>query len=288
MHERFKNSERHSMNKKKFHPSPVLFVLSFLATVLLSSPASIRGQVAGDRLELEEILTHYNEAKSLPKYETATLELAQYLTRLNPSDAFEKVVNIKERDASIAAYWLLTLEEIQDNRRSNRTKSKSFDYAKCFGRFYGFVSFAVGSQPDGAWQYTLEHGELPENFEEGPYSGTLVRSEKTHQELRGLNFEVSDSGASSCLEISLLNGEQERKWTLEVPPFYKPLAPVSAECYHTRWFEITSTKSPSEACFWGASDMNINYFVVFSIESGELIDQVYIRHPDRVFLRKLK
>ncbi|MFM7563551.1 MAG: hypothetical protein ACKO81_11010 [Planctomycetota bacterium] len=277
------------MNKKRFHPSSVLFALSFLATVLLSSPASVRGQVAGDRLELEEILTHYNEAKSLPKYEAANLELAQYLTRLNPIDAFEKVVNIKERDVSIAAYWLLTLEEIQDNRRSNRTKSKSFDYAKCFGRFYGFVSFAVGSQPDGAWQSALEHGELPENFEEGPYSGTLVRSEKTHQELRGLNFEVSDSGASSCLEISLLNDEKERKWTLEVPPFYKPPAPVvGAECYHTRWFEITSTKSPSEACFWGASDTNINYFVVFSIESGELIDQVYIRHPDRVFLRKLK
>jgi hypothetical protein len=277
------------MNKTKFDLTPVFVVLPLITMALLSNPASIRGQVAGDQLELDKILTQYNEAKSLAEYEAASLKLTQYFTRLGPSDAIEEIVKIKERDASIAAYWLVTLDEIQNNRRSKGTKSTNFEYAKCFGKFYGFVSSAVGCQPDRAWQYAMEYGELPEDFEDGPYSGTMVRSETINQDLAGLNFEVSVTESSSCLEISLLDDGQKRKWTLEVPPLYKPPAPiVGIENFHTSWFEITSTKSPSEACFWGVSDMNINYFVVFSIETGELIDQVYIRHPDRVFLRKAK
>jgi hypothetical protein len=249
-----------------------------------------RKEIISDAQDSESnvIAEEYSRARTCGECLTVIERINKYSDSSNPPIVFEELVNSKPLGVATAAYWALVLNQIEELCRVKKTKDVNFEYAKVFGKFFGFLTAKIGYEPDAVWQRSLEFGDTPAGLEEqapGYFIGTDEYEDVFTYPLGEKSFAVKVETSSSNGEISLLGADGQKQWTLEIPAVTKKILPRSVDSY-TNWFEISPTGDRSKACFWGVSTYGMAYFVVFSVETGELIDKFYLEYPDRVFLRK--
>jgi len=269
---------------------PVFAIGGLLALMTMSGELPNGKEIISDLQDSESnaIAEEYSRARTYGEYLTVIERINKYSDSSNRPIVLEELVNSKPLGVATAAYWVLVLNQIEELCRVKKTKDVNFEYAKAFGKFFGFLTAKIGYEPDAVWQRSLEFGDTPAGLKEqslGYFIGTDDYEDVFTYPLGEKSFAVKVETSSSNGEISLLGADGQKQWTLEIPAVTKKIVPRSVDSY-TNWFEISPTSDRSKACFWGVSTYGMAYFVVFSVETGELIDKFYLEYPDRVFLRK--